>query len=153
MTQYSEIIPTRPGHYVYRLWAADGTCLYVGLVGQREAGRISDRFWMHKRDKPWWPEVASIDAATFSNPSEVVTEEKLQIASLEPFHHKQLRKRCVRGHDLTLPGAMYEGRHCRQCQRDADAAPARKARKRARERARRVLRSARCPSPSQAGLW
>lgn len=88
MTEYSETIPTKPGHYVYRLWTADGTCLYVGCVGERSPRKLRDRLSDHKREKPWWPQVARIDAASFAGPLEVIAEEPAQIAQLNPVHNK-----------------------------------------------------------------
>ncbi len=86
---YSDIIPTRPGHYVYRLWA-DDVPLYVGCVGERGPRRVTHRLASHKREKPWWPQVTHIDVAAFASIEEVVAEETAQIAALKPVHNKQL---------------------------------------------------------------
>lgn len=90
VADYSETIPTAPGHYVYRLWAADGTCLYVGCCGERTPQRVGSRLRAHKREKPWWPEVTRIDVATFGTAGAVVAEEPAQIKQLSPTYNRQL---------------------------------------------------------------
>jgi len=119
---YSGTIPTSAGHYVYRLWAADGTCLYVGCTGERGTRRVSDRLYGHRCQKPWWPEVARIDVAAFATPAEIITEERRQIGELGPVHNKALLGRCSNGHDVTAPGARNDGGRCVQCVRDYDKA-------------------------------
>lgn len=43
--------------WIYRLWAEDGTCLYVGQhKGIHPASRVRDH-----RKQPWWHEVARAD--------------------------------------------------------------------------------------------
>jgi hypothetical protein len=97
VADYSETIPAAPGHYVYRLWAADGTCLYVGCCGERTPQRVSSRLRDHRRKKQWWPQVARIDVATFGTATGAVTEEPLQIRRLSPAHNKTLLRESVDG--------------------------------------------------------
>jgi hypothetical protein len=47
--ELTETIPTAPGRYVYRLWTADGTCLYVGCCGERSLQRVTVRLTAHRR--------------------------------------------------------------------------------------------------------
>jgi hypothetical protein len=118
MAEYSENIPTKPGFYVYRLWAADGTCLYVGCCGERGPRRVRDRFGSHRHRQPWWPEVARTDVAVFASPAEIVAEERSQIALVKPVHNKRLLGHCGKGHDLTGPGARRPNGACTECTRD-----------------------------------
>lgn len=120
---YSEVIPTRPGFYVYRLWAADGTCLYVGCVGERRPRRVTQRLNEHRRDKPWWPQVARIDVASLGSSAEVIAEEPVQIAQLEPVHNKMLLGRCSHGHDMTAPDATNAEGKCARCRHDRHCVP------------------------------
>jgi predicted GIY-YIG superfamily endonuclease len=51
---------------LYRLYAADGTLLYVGVTG-----KLSARFYSHSREKRWWPQVAGMRLAWYANKAEV----------------------------------------------------------------------------------
>jgi hypothetical protein len=83
---YSEDLPIAPGYYVYRLWG-DGGCLYVGFVGENGPRRLSPRLAEHKRTKPWWPQVALVDAADCGHYSEAAGEEMRQTERLNPDHN------------------------------------------------------------------
>lgn len=85
---YSEDLPTAPGYYVYRLWDADGKCMYVGMVGDNVPRRLSARLGQHRRDKTWWPAVARIDAATCAQFT-VHEEEARQIEALRPYRNRR----------------------------------------------------------------
>lgn len=147
MTEYSEAIPSKAGHYVYRLWGADGTCLYVGLVGERRPLRVRDRLRSHKHGKPWWPQVARIDVAAFPDAAAIIAEEKEQIRQLHPVHNRALLDRCSKGH-LIGPRGRYSNHKCRECHRLEERTPARKA-----SHARWKRKAARRPAPGQQPLF
>jgi hypothetical protein len=140
---YSEAIPTEPGYYVYRFWAADETCLYVGRVGDSGPRPPQARLNYHRRNKAWWPDVARIEIAELPDHPAVVAEESRQIQALNPAHNIR-RGSCT--HDLSLPGTVTASGHCATCHREnekrkywtQDGAGARLARKRASERRRAV---------------
>jgi len=148
---------------VYRLWASDGTCLYVGQVGGLGNGnRLSERFWEHRK-KPWWPLVVRKEVAIFTTAAEVIAEERAQIAALKPNQNRMLQIVCGKGHDLTLPDALIDGRRCKRCQHEREASPQAKARRRARDSANRLIknsrnraswhRNSRRPSSGQQAMW
>jgi hypothetical protein len=165
MAEYSETIPTKPGRYVYRFWAADGTCLYVGCVGERSLRTVRGRFAQHKGDKAWWPQIVRTDVASFATAQDLIAEERAQIAQLKPSFNSHLLGVCNRGHDISQPEAKYDDGKCRQCSRDyalrykdthaeqlreRRARPDVKARIRANERRRRANQRV---TPGQTGLF
>lgn len=112
---YSEAIPTGPGYYVYRLWAPDETCLYVGRVGDSGPRPPQPRLNNHRRQKAWWPDVARIEFAELPDHPAVVAEETRQIWELRPIYNT--RYGCT--HDLSLPGmVMPSSGKCRECGRE-----------------------------------
>ena len=125
MAVYSTVIPTRLGHYVYRLWAADGTCLYVGLTGERGLRRVSTRLRAHQGlggpAKPWWPEVARIEVAALSTAVAAIAEEEAQIIELKPVHNMNGLGLCPRGHRRSVARIDGSGR-CRQCELEQNRA-------------------------------
>ncbi len=143
MSDYIEIIPTRRGHYVYRLWAADGTCLYVGCVGERRPGRVTERLRAHRNQKPWWPEVTRIEVCTLARTEDVAPEETRQITVLKPVHNKQLLGVCSQGH------SKEPGRDCQTCKRRDEQ---RRPRHYLSGAAKRALRRRRA-GPGQAPMW
>lgn len=166
---YSEEIPSAAGYYVYRFWAADDTCLYVGRIGDRGPRSPQPRFRHHRRGQTWWPDVARIEVAEFPDHPAVVAEETGQIDALRPLHNAR-RGNCH--HDLSLPGAVKPSGGCRECANEYsrkryhspvgaayEATPARKAQRREaaqryrpKDRAAERLRQRR-PSAGQAPLW
>lgn len=88
---YSEELPETPGYFVYRFWACTGCCLYVGMVGLTGPRLLSARIGEHRRDKPWWPEVAHIDA-TECDSRDAAKEEALQIERFAPEHNQRREK-------------------------------------------------------------
>ena len=88
---YTESIPASPGHYVYRLWAADGTCLYVGVTGIWRPQRVAARLGRHRsaRGRGWLAKMTRIEVASFPNGSDAWVEEKRQIAALQPVYNKR----------------------------------------------------------------
>jgi hypothetical protein len=174
--QYSESFSTGLGFYVYRLWAANGTCLYVGCAGERAPRRVGSRLSEHKRSKSWWPQVTRIDVASFASSAEIIVEERRQVQALNPVHNKKLRRYCRQGHDLTLPDARNDEGGCRECHRvwGRKREPARRNRENvsryrrtpagkvhlaAYERSRRTRKTlqqwarSRRPAPGQDALW
>jgi|SRR5208282_3393668 len=171
MTDYGEAIPTAVGYYVYRLWAGDGTCLYVGRIGDSGPRAPQPRLGHHRRNKTWWPDVAKIEVAELPDHPAIVAEEVEQIRALRPLHNIQ-RGNC--GHDRSLPGAVrpWSG-NCSECAREYDkkyqrsaarvayrASPGVKAKKRDGDRKRqrpsgsaRAAIAKRRPSGGQAPLW
>lgn len=162
MTEYSEVIPKKRGHYVYRLWAVDGTCLYVGCAGEREPRRVSERLSDHRRKKSWWPQVARIDIATFATASEVVAEEPRQITALQPVHNIAHKNRWTVNreneykHEREKAPEVRERirERAREWRQRPDVREYRRQHDRRRpsgwERGRTARRR---PSPGQEGLW
>jgi excinuclease UvrABC nuclease subunit len=78
-------LPVGHAPAIYRLWAADGTCLYVGQTRQwHPAARISEH-----RTKAWWAEVARVDYILVGQRSDLNCAEREQIRALNPRHNKQ----------------------------------------------------------------
>lgn len=67
---------------LYRLFAADGTLLYVGITGNPGL-----RFGQHAADKAWWPEVARKTAAWFSSRDVALNAEAEAIRDEQPVHN------------------------------------------------------------------
>lgn len=84
--EYSEDLPSAPGWYCYRLWGADGRCLYVGMVGDNGPRRLRARISEHRKRKPWWGDVCRIDAAD-CGPWGSADEELRQTLALKPIHN------------------------------------------------------------------
>jgi hypothetical protein len=164
---YSEDYPNRLGHYVYRLWDADGRCLYVGRVGETVPRRVSTRLSAHRREQSWWPDVARIDVAVLPDAEATWAEERAQVGQHDPVHNVRLRRRCANGHDVTSPGARGGDGECRECRRNPP--PARRAANREASRRYRATPAGRAvqreasrrykarrrygPSPGQGALW
>jgi hypothetical protein len=69
--------------WVYRLWAEDGTCLYVGQhVGLHPAVRV----YQH-RDKSWWHEVSGFDFVEVLD-GDLDRAEEAQILDLAPEYNR-----------------------------------------------------------------
>lgn len=67
---------------LYRLYADDGTLLYVGITRN-----IGMRFLHHRGNKPWWPEVARWTMAWYPSRREASAAELAAIASERPVHN------------------------------------------------------------------
>jgi hypothetical protein len=72
---------------VYRCFAADGQLLYVG-----QTIRASVRFADHRRDTPWWPEVARTTVEKFPTVSEALSAELLAIQDEQPLYNVALKQ-------------------------------------------------------------
>jgi predicted HicB family RNase H-like nuclease len=80
----SEPIPLdlTPSAWVYRLWNADGDCLYVGQhKGFHPAARVKDH-----RTQPWWNEVTRADYVEALE-GELDIAEKQQIHDLNALYN------------------------------------------------------------------
>ena len=150
---YSEIIPQKAGFFVYRLWAADGSCLYVGCVGERGPIRVQTRLGKHRRLRSWWPDVARIEIASFGSSAEVVEEERQQLVALQPKHNRLELGKCPKGHDRGRPGALLDNGTCKQCQWDYRRRSEVRLRNAARNRQKRWRASGYSPAPGQGALW
>jgi hypothetical protein len=55
------VVPGAGATYVYRLRAADGELLYVGITQN-----VRNRMIRHRSDKRWWPDVEGVELAGYS---------------------------------------------------------------------------------------
>lgn len=69
-------------HYLYRVFDADGSLLYVGISADPDA-----RIESHRRSKPWWPEVASATLEEYPSGDAVAAAEALAIATEQPRYN------------------------------------------------------------------
>lgn len=72
----------RFGSFVYRLYDAGGTLLYVGM-----AADVLRRLGDHMRHKSWWREVRRIDWEMYDTRDDAAWAERVQINALEPLHN------------------------------------------------------------------
>ena len=88
---------------VYRLYAADGSLLYVGISNQPEI-----RWQQHALEKRWWPEVAAKDTFWYDDRDTAAAEEMRAIVSEDPRHNKRGPRRAFHALTLRLTGAERE---------------------------------------------
>jgi len=69
-------------HALYRFFDHDGLLLYVGITNDLGT-RLSD----HRRDKPWWAEVARVMVAQFESREAVLAAEKVAIRTEQPKYN------------------------------------------------------------------
>ena len=69
---------------VYRLYDAEGQLLYVGMTGN-----LGVRYAEHRRDKPWWSEVARRSATWYPSRKEALAVERLAIRDEGPKYNKR----------------------------------------------------------------
>ena len=74
--------PTRTA--LYRLLAANGRLLYVGISGNPDF-----RWGQHSTSKTWWPEVADRKIEWFPTREEAAGAEIVAIKEERPLHNKQ----------------------------------------------------------------
>lgn len=67
---------------LYRLYAADGTLLYVGVTG-----KLSVRFYYHSREKRWWPQVYGKRITWYDQRAEAEEAERCAILGENPVHN------------------------------------------------------------------
>jgi hypothetical protein len=163
---YTDQTPYQPGYFVYRCWAADETCLYVGKAGSKRGPvPVTERLRRHAREKSWWPEVARIDFGQLDGYPAVMAEERAQILALQPVHNTNLARCRKAGHPMDGNG------RCQTCERDYHRDYSREWRKgtgrlayeasyreanrgKLRDYQRAYMRNRRQrPAPGQAGLW
>lgn len=76
------LLDLKPRAWVYRLWNADGDCLYVG---QHRGFNPATRITKHSTTQPWWNEVTRADYV------EVLLEGDLDIAEKQQIHDLNAR--------------------------------------------------------------
>lgn len=67
---------------LYRLLAADGTLLYVGITC-----KLGRRFSQHRHEKPWWSQVAGVMLSYYDSQAEAEEAETAAIRSENPLHN------------------------------------------------------------------
>lgn len=67
---------------VYRLYDAAGALLYIGATGN-----LRQRFQFHRKDKPWWPDVAGKRLDVYDRVAEAKEAERCAILSEDPVHN------------------------------------------------------------------
>jgi predicted GIY-YIG superfamily endonuclease len=67
---------------VYRLKSSEGALLYVGVAGN--PGR---RFEQHRKEKPWWGDVASVELSHYETREEAMDAETSAIVVEKPLHN------------------------------------------------------------------
>jgi predicted GIY-YIG superfamily endonuclease len=77
-TEIGDELPTA----LYRLYAADGSLLYVGVTGD-----LRVRLAKHAADKPWWTEVARKTAAWHDSRKEALLAEAAAIRDESPRYN------------------------------------------------------------------
>lgn len=83
---------------LYRLRAADDELLYVGVTDD-----LDRRIAQHRRVKPWWPLVASVEAEAFARRPDAFAAERVAIA-------RELPRFNIRGAPVPFPGAGFDDR-------------------------------------------
>lgn len=71
-----------PAQWLYRLFNAAGDLLYVGVTQCGE-----ERFTEHRKDKPWWPEVATHTIQIYDSRDAVLLAERLAIYREKPRYN------------------------------------------------------------------
>ena len=67
---------------LYRLYAADGMLLYIGVTGE-----LSVRFYYHSREKRWWPQVHGKRITWYDDRAEAEEAERCAILGENPVHN------------------------------------------------------------------
>ena len=67
---------------LYRLYAEDGTLLYIGISHQPEA-----RFGQHSDSKEWWPQVVRREVEWFADRPAAAAAEVVAIRTEDPEHN------------------------------------------------------------------
>jgi hypothetical protein len=81
---------SEPGHYVYRLCDGIGV-IYVGYT-ENPLRRMQE----HRRNKPWFPNVQTVEITRHRTKTEALKEEAMSILFGERLHNKQLHPRLTR---------------------------------------------------------
>ena len=85
-------------HHLYRLFAADGTLLYVGV-----ARDVPDRLRHHAREKEWWPEVVRWTSDRYLNRRFALAAEPGVIQRERPRYNAQYGPVPNRRFEVTSP--------------------------------------------------
>lgn len=72
------------GRWLYRLWSADDTLLYIGVT---DRGRAREK--EHARTKPWWPQVHYITVEPIATRAELMHLERVAIRKEHPLFNIQ----------------------------------------------------------------
>lgn len=91
---------------LYRLYAADGVLLYVGI-----SNNWPHRMKQHQRDKSWWGEVRNVSTQTFATRKEAERAEAAAIRNERPSHNVKHRER-----QQQIEGAIRW--YCDECGRE-----------------------------------
>ena len=121
-------------HTVYRMYAEDGTVLYVGCTSD-----IGRRTAQHSSGREWFGEIVRIEVEHYADRSSAVARESELITALDPKHQVSFNNRSLNGwerrrrerdaaHDRGEPCREW---NCKACvdefgplrQRDRFAAP------------------------------
>lgn len=73
---------TASAYFVYRLYAADGTLLYVGSTGN-----VLERLGSHAADKLWASQVVSVRVEAFAQRSAALAAERQAVRREKPHHN------------------------------------------------------------------
>jgi len=68
---------------VYRLRTTDGGLLYVGTTW-----KAKDRWRVHRKTKPWWSQVASVDLECYPDDRTAHEAEYTAITTEAPRHNR-----------------------------------------------------------------
>jgi hypothetical protein len=78
-TELGELVPATA---LYRLWAADGTLLYIGI-----ADNLKARFDGHKLEKSWWGDVAKATVIWYGSRRDAFQAEDIAIKAERPLYN------------------------------------------------------------------
>lgn len=79
-----KIVERIKGRWMYRLWAADDSLLYIGIT---DRGRERER--EHARTKSWWPEVHHVTVEHIATRAELRFREAEAIRKERPRYNVQ----------------------------------------------------------------
>lgn len=94
-------------HFVYELYAADGTCLYVGCTLN-----LVQRLRQHSV-KDWWPEIARAEANRHPDQAAGRAAERERIQALNPTRNQQFTDHNPTAFGWAMRKARAEERHAR----------------------------------------
>lgn len=69
--------------YVYRFFDSADRLLYIGATND-----LRTRIKAHQRTKPWWPEVARIEAMPFEFHCQAFEQERVELLERRPVHSR-----------------------------------------------------------------
>lgn len=110
MGHFTYVEPDKP-HSVYRLFAADGALLYVGM-SKWPHWRIAQH-----RDKAWWPDVADWTVEEFPNRNTAATAERDAIIDERPRYNGTYNEANPNRQPSRLRPAIRPRGTCPRCKR------------------------------------